>query len=308
MGSGKITKIIEISRIYSKFAPVLYTTMDLFTSEKSLNTRLSISREQGNSLGLVPTMGALHKGHLRLVEQALRENKTVVVSIFVNPTQFNNPQDLVQYPQQLATDIALLRTISEDLLVFTPTTQEMYPEGLNTKTYSFNGLDRRWEGSDRPGHFMGVGTIVEKLFTLVRPSRAYFGQKDFQQLAIIRALVRLKSLPITIVGCPIIREPHGLAMSSRNERLKPQEREEASVIYEALQKAVNDATAKKPIGDITQAAVKKIQAVEGAAVFYFEFVNTHTLEPIKTLTNPKNTRIITAVDFKGVRLLDNIGL
>jgi pantoate--beta-alanine ligase len=155
---------------------------------------------------------------------------------------------------------------------------------------------------------MGVGTIVEKLFALVRPSRAYFGQKDFQQLAIIRALVRLKSLPITIVGCPIIREPHGLAMSSRNERLKPQEREEASVIYEALQKAVNDATAKKPIGDITQAAVKKIQAVEGAAVFYFEFVNTHTLEPIKTLTNPKNTRIITAVDFKGVRLLDNIGL
>ena len=308
MGSGKITKIIEISRIYSKFAPVLYTTMDLFTSEKSLNTRLSISREQGNSLGLVPTMGALHKGHLSLVEQALRENNTVVVSIFINPTQFNNPQDLVQYPQQLATDIALLKAISEDLLVFTPTTQEMYPEGLNTKTYSFNGLDRRWEGADRPGHFMGVGTIVEKLFALVRPSRAYFGQKDFQQLAIIRELVRLKSLPITIIGCPIIREPHGLAMSSRNERLKPQEREEASVIYEALQKAVNNATAKKPLSDITQAAVKKIQAVEGAVVFYFEFVNAHTLEPIKTFTTPENTRIITAVNFNGVRLLDNIGL
>jgi pantoate--beta-alanine ligase len=308
LGSGKITKIIEISRIYSKFAPVLYTIMDLFTSEKSLNTRLSISREQGNSLGLVPTMGALHKGHLSLVEQALRENKTVVVSIFINPTQFNNPQDLAQYPQQLATDIALLKTISEDLLVFTPTTQEMYPEGINTKTYFFNGLDLRWEGVDRPGHFMGVGTIVEKLFALVRPSRAYFGQKDFQQLAIIRELVRLKSLPITIVGCPIIREPHGLAMSSRNERLKPQEREEASVIYEALQKGVNDATAKKPLNEITQAAVKKIQAVEGAAVFYFEFVNAHTLAPIKILTNPENTRIITAVDFKGVRLLDNIGL
>src|SRR5210317_1701911 len=136
--------------------------MNVFTSEKSLNERLSFSREQGNSLGLVPTMGALHQGHLSLVAQALKENNTVVVSIFVNPTQFNNALDLAQYPQQLATDIALLRTISEDLLVFTPTTQEMYPEGLNTKTYSFNGLDRRWEGSDRPGHFMGVGTIVEK--------------------------------------------------------------------------------------------------------------------------------------------------
>jgi len=282
--------------------------MNVFTSEKSLNERLSFSREQGNSLGLVPTMGALHKGHLSLVEQALRENKTVVVSIFVNPTQFNNALDLAQYPQQLTSDIALLKTISEELLIFTPTTQEMYPEGLNTKTYAFNGLDRRWEGADRPRHFMGVGTIVEKLFALVRPSRAYFGQKDFQQLAIIRELVRLKSLPITIVGCPIIREPHGLAMSSRNERLKPQEREEASVIYEALQKAVNNATAKKPLSDITQAAVKKIHAVENTSVFYFEFVNADTLEPLETLTTLENTRIITAVDFKGVRLLDNIGL
>lgn len=308
MGSRKITKIIEISRNYSKFAPVLYTTMDLFTSEKSLNERLSFSREQGNSLGLVPTMGALHQGHLSLVAQALRENKTVVVSIFVNPTQFNNPQDLAQYPQQLKVDIALLKTISEELLVFTPTTQEMYPEGLNTKTYSFNGLDRRWEGADRPGHFMGVGTIVEKLFALVRPSRAYFGQKDFQQLAIIRELVRLKSLPITIVGCPIIREPHGLAMSSRNKRLKPQERVAASVIYKALQMAVKKVSAKKPLNEITRAAVKKIHAVENTSVFYFEFINTDTLEPIETLTTLENTRIITAVDFKGVRLLDNIGL
>lgn len=308
MGSRKITKIIEISRNYSKFAPVLYTTMDLFTSEKSLNERLSFSREQGNSLGLVPTMGALHQGHLSLVAQALRENKTVVVSIFVNPTQFNNPQDLAQYPQQLKADIALLKTISEELLVFTPTTQEMYPEGLNTKTYSFNGLDRRWEGADRPGHFMGVGTIVEKLFALVRPSRAYFGQKDFQQLAIIRELVRLKSLPITIVGCSIIREPHGLAMSSRNKRLKPQEREAASVIYKALQMAVKKVSAKKPLNEITRAAVKKIHAVENTSVFYFEFINTDTLEPIETLTTLENTRIITAVDFKGVRLLDNIGL
>jgi len=282
--------------------------MNVFTSEKSLNERLSFSREQGNSLGLVPTMGALHQGHLSLVAQALKENITVVVSIFVNPTQFNNALDLAQYPQQLTSDIALLKTISEELLIFTPTTQEMYPEGLNTKTYAFNGLDRRWEGADRPGHFMGVGTIVEKLFALVRPSRAYFGQKDFQQLAIIRELVRLKSLPITIVGCPIVRESYGLAMSSRNERLKPQEREAASVIYKALQMAVKKVSAKKPLNEITRAAVKKIHAVENTSVFYFEFVNADTLEPLETLTTLENTRIITAVDFKGVRLLDNIGL
>lgn len=282
--------------------------MNVFTSEKSLNERLSFSREQGNSLGLVPTMGALHQGHLSLVAQALKENNTVVVSIFVNPTQFNNALDLAQYPQQLTSDIALLKTISEELLIFTPTTQEMYPEGLNTKTYAFNGLDRRWEGADRPGHFMGVGTIVEKLFALVRPSRAYFGQKDFQQLAIIRELVRLKSLPITIVGCPIVRESYGLAMSSRNERLKPQERKAASVIYKALQMAVKKVSAKKPLNEITRAAVKKIHAVENTSVFYFEFVNADTLEPLETLTTLENTRIITAVDFKGVRLLDNIGL
>jgi len=282
--------------------------MDVFNSVKSLNERLSFSRDQGNSLGLVPTMGALHNGHLSLVAKAVRENNTVVVSIFVNPTQFNNAQDLAQYPQQLTADIALLKTISEDLLVFTPSVKEMYPEGLGAKPYSFNGLDRRWEGEDRPGHFQGVGTVVEKLFEMVRPNQAYFGEKDFQQLAIIRDLVRQKAFGISIVGCPIVRESYGLAMSSRNERLKPQERETASVVYKALQWAVKKVATKKPLNEITQAAVKKIHALENTSVFYFEFVDTDTLEPIETLTNPENTRIITAVDFKGVRLLDNIGL
>lgn len=179
--------------------------MDVFNSVKSLNERLSFSRDQGNSLGLVPTMGALHNGHLSLVAKAVRENNTVVVSIFVNPTQFNNSQDLAQYPQQLTADIALLKTISEDLLVFTPSVKEMYPEGLGAKPYSFNGLDRRWEGEDRTGHFQGVGTVVEKLFEMVRPNQAYFGEKDFQQLAIIRDLVRQKAFGISIIGCQIGR-------------------------------------------------------------------------------------------------------
>ena len=282
--------------------------MDVFNSVKSLNERLSFSREQGNSLGLVPTMGALHNGHLSLVAKAVRENNTVVVSIFVNPTQFNNAQDLAQYPQQLTADIALLKTISEDLLVFTPSVKEMYPEGLGAKPYSFNGLDRRWEGEDRPGHFQGVGTVVEKLFEMVRPNQAYFGEKDFQQLAIIRDLVRQKAFGISIIGCPIVRESYGLAMSSRNERLKPLDRVAAGVIYKTLKMAAQKALAQNPLGEITKEAIKEIHALENTAVFYFEFVNARSLEPIKTLENPENTRIITAVNFKGVRLLDNIGL
>ena len=282
--------------------------MDVFNSVKSLNERLSFSREQGNSLGLVPTMGALHNGHLSLVAKAVRENNTVVVSIFVNPTQFNNSQDLAQYPQQLTADIALLKTISEDLLVFTPSVKEMYPEGLGAKPYSFNGLDRRWEGEDRTGHFQGVGTVVEKLFEMVRPNQAYFGEKDFQQLAIIRDLVRQKALGISIVGCPIVRESYGLAMSSRNERLKPLDRVAAAVIYKTLKIAAQKALAQNLLSEITHEAIKEIHALENTAVFYFEFVNARSLEPIKTLENPENTRIITAVNFKGVRLLDNIGL
>ncbi len=282
--------------------------MDVFNSVKSLNERLSFSREQGNSIGLVPTMGALHNGHLSLVAKAVRENNTVVVSIFVNPTQFNNAQDLAQYPQQLTADIALLKTISEDLLVFTPSVKEMYPEGLGAKSYSFNGLDRRWEGEDRPGHFQGVGTVVEKLFEMVRPNQAYFGEKDFQQLAIIRDLVRQKAFGISIVGCPIVRESYGLAMSSRNERLKPLDRVAAAVIYKTLKIAAQKALAQNLLSEITHEAIKEIHALENTAVFYFEFVNARSLEPIKTLENPENTRIITAVNFKGVRLLDNIGL
>jgi len=282
--------------------------MDVFNSVKSLNERLSFSREQGNSLGLVPTMGALHNGHLSLVAKAVRENKTVVVSIFVNPTQFNNSQDLAQYPQQLTADIALLKTISEDLLVFTPSVKEMYPEGLGAKPYSFNGLDRRWEGEDRTGHFQGVGTVVEKLFEMVRPNQAYFGEKDFQQLAIIRDLVRQKAFGISIIGCPIVRESYGLAMSSRNERLKPLDRVAAAVIYKTLKIAAQKALAQNLLSEITHEAIKEIHTLENTAVFYFEFVNARSLEPIKTLENPENTRIITAVNFKGVRLLDNIGL
>ena len=282
--------------------------MDVFNSVKSLNERLSFSRDQGNSLGLVPTMGALHNGHLSLVAKAVRENNTVVVSIFVNPTQFNNSQDLAQYPQQLTADIALLKTISEDLLVFTPSVKEMYPEGLGAKPYSFNGLDRRWEGEDRPGHFQGVGTVVEKLFEMVRPNQAYFGEKDFQQLAIIRDLVRQKAFGISIIGCPIVRESYGLAMSSRNERLKPLDRVAAAVIYKTLKIAAQKALAQNLLSEITHEAIKEIHALENTAVFYFEFVNARSLEPIKTLENPENTRIITAVNFKGVRLLDNIGL
>jgi len=282
--------------------------MLVFHKKSDLNAFLAPFTTKKTTIGFVPTMGALHSCHLSLIAKSASENSKTIVSIFVNPTQFNNSQDLAQYPQQLTADIALLKTISEDLLVFTPSVKEMYPEGLGAKPYSFNGLDRRWEGEDRTGHFQGVGTVVEKLFEMVRPNQAYFGEKDFQQLAIIRDLVRQKAFGISIVGCPIVRESYGLAMSSRNERLKPLDRVAAAVIYKTLKIAAQKALAQNLLSEITHEAIKEIHTLENTAVFYFEFVNARSLEPIKTLENPENTRIITAVNFKGVRLLDNIGL
>lgn len=281
--------------------------MDVLTALKTLEAKLSTVREQGGSVGLVPTMGALHKGHLSLVQRALQENEAVVVSIFINPTQFNDPTDLSQYPQTLEADVKLLKSVSDQLLVFAPTVAEMYPEGAYTKNYDFKGLDALWEGADRPGHFKGVGTVVEKLFELVCPQKAYFGEKDFQQLAIIRALVSNKSLDISIVGCPIVRESNGLAMSSRNERLQPEQREAAGLIYKSLLWAVKNVRDKK-LPEIVLEAKKQIETLENTSVFYFEFINATTLAPIKTITDYNNTRIITAVNFHGLRLLDNISL
>ena len=210
--------------------------MQVHKDVKSLKENISALKEKKLSIGFVPTMGALHEGHLSLIKLAKKQSDLVVVSIFVNPTQFNNSEDLENYPITLKDDIKLLEDEQCDIL-FCPETSEMYPEGNITKKYPLNGLDKGLEGEKRPGHFDGVCTIVHHLFDVVKPNKAFFGEKDFQQLAIIKHLVKILALEIDIVNCPTVRDADGLAKSSRNKLLSASEREKASLIYESLNKA-----------------------------------------------------------------------
>jgi len=281
--------------------------MEVITDQKSLALALKPFREAKQAIGLVPTMGALHAGHLSLVARAMAENKVVVVSIFVNPTQFNSQEDLDNYPESLLADCALLETMGQQVIVFAPGKKEMYPEGLTPKNFNFNGLDLLWEGADRPGHFNGVGTVVEKLFTAVPANRAYFGEKDFQQLAAIRQLVALHQWPIEIIGCAIVREPHGLAMSSRNERLSPENRKAAAVIFKALTEAAKNFK-NTSLNELKNEAITALEKTPGLSVFYFEAVQASTLLPINNTKSHENARLICAVSLQGVRLIDNMAL
>ncbi len=280
--------------------------MLVITTNSNLKTFLN-SLSKNENLGLVPTMGALHKGHLSLVEKAKKENHLVMVSIFVNPTQFNNKEDLEKYPSTLEKDIALLKTISDKIVVFAPSVNEIYQNKVVTKKYNFKGLDTVMEGEFRDDHFNGVGTIVELLLNLIKPTNAYFGEKDFQQLQIIKKLIEIKNIPVSIIGCPIVREPHGLAMSSRNERLSKQTRIEASFIYETLK------TAKEKFG--TKSALKVKDWVtktfhnnDTFELEYIEISNIKTLKPVKRKQTGEKYRAFIAVYADNVRLIDNIAL
>ncbi|GLU43469.1 pantothenate synthetase [Muricauda sp. NBRC 101325] len=252
-------------------------------------------------------MGALHEGHISLVKKALLENDSVVVSIFVNPTQFDKKDDLEKYPRHLDEDVTLLKNVSENIVVFAPTVDEIYGNNIKSETYQFEGLDKVMEGEFRAGHFDGVGTIVELLLRTVDPDKAYFGEKDFQQLQIIRKMVEIKKLPYTIIGCPIEREPNGLAMSSRNERLSPTTRDKASFIYQTLK------TAKSKFG--TESAKEIVQWVETEfekhPIFdleYFEIADEDTLTPILRIRDNQKYRAFIAVYADSVRLIDNLRL
>ena len=214
-----------------------FDMMKTFSTIQAAKKFISEEKKVGKTVGFVPTMGALHDGHLQLMRRAKKENGLLAVSIFVNPIQFNNPEDLKKYPRDLEKDKLLLESVGCDVL-FAPTAEEMYPEPATTK-YNFGKLETVMEGAFRPGHFNGVAVVVKKLFEIITPDKAYFGEKDFQQLAIIQELVRMEKLSVQIVPCPIVREKDGLAMSSRNERLSPDERKAAPFIHKTLQKAVN---------------------------------------------------------------------
>ncbi|SDD61097.1 pantothenate synthetase [Pricia antarctica] len=280
--------------------------MPVITTKKELDQRLS-SLPKSRSLGLVPTMGALHEGHAALVKKAISENRCVVVSIFVNPTQFDNKEDLEHYPDTLEKDIFLLEGISGDILIFAPTANEIYDHRILSKTYDFEGLDKVMEGAFRNNHFNGVGTIVETLLLLVKPDRAYFGEKDFQQLQIIRKLVDKNDIPVAIIGCPIVREASGLAMSSRNERLSETLRQDASFIYETLR------TAKAKFGMksakyVRDWAEKQFENHPDLQLEYFEITDLDTLTPIQTKKTDVKYRAFVAVFCGAVRLIDNIAL
>jgi len=281
--------------------------MKSFSLIKDIQAALKKERSRSKSIGFVPTMGALHEGHLSLIRQSKEENDITVSSIFVNPIQFNNPQDLIKYPRTLKADLALLESAGCDY-VFTPEVKEMYPvEPDGSPVKDFGQLEKVMEGKFRPGHFKGVAIIVKKLFDIIQPDTAYFGKKDYQQLMIIHSMVDQLKLPIEVIGCPIIREPDGLAMSSRNMQLSIGERKIAPLIFQVLTKTKQKA-GNMPVKDLKSWAIKKLTAEPTFTVEYFEIVDKQTLLPLDSWKKKDNALACTAVYLGGVRLIDNIEL
>lgn len=278
-------------------------------TQVQLRNLLQSDKNKSGSIGFVPTMGALHAGHISLVQKALRENDVTVISIFVNPNQFNNSEDLNKYPRTLESDVQLLKSSVDfsRIIIFAPDAHEIYGGDSTARSYDFGSIDRVMEGANRPGHFNGVGTILELLFNLVRPDRAYFGEKDFQQLQVVKSLVMQLQLPVIVVGCSIKREANGLAMSSRNERLDPMYREKAAVIYQSLLQAK-----KLYHNDSLTSATDYITALYGSLnefeLEYFTVAEEESLMNLTVENKEVKARAFIVVHVQGVRLIDNLGL
>ena len=280
--------------------------MKVYHTTKGLQEMLHVTPIE-TSIGFVPTMGALHKGHVSLVERALQENTIVVVSVFVNPTQFDNEGDLTKYPRTLEADIELLSKTSKDIIVFAPTPSEIYGEKIKSKKYDFGKLANEMEGKHRKGHFDGVGTVLNHLFRIIEPDRAYFGEKDFQQLQIVKKLAVLENLPVIIVGCPILRETDGLAMSSRNKRLTEEQRENAVFISEIL-KSTKKQFEEKSIEELTRNAENAFAENPHLALEYFEIATIKNLKTAKEKKEGKKYRAFIAAFAGDIRLIDNMAL
>jgi len=279
--------------------------MQVYHKNKSLQNNLA-KLKTGASLGFIPTMGALHKGHLSLINRAKLENNFIVVSIFVNPTQFDNKQDLLKYPRTLKKDLALLESVDCDF-VFAPSVQEIYNDNIGVSQFDFDGLEFEMEGKHRSGHFNGVGTIVKKLFEIVKPTRAYFGEKDFQQLQIIKKLVQTNKIPVQIIGCEIYRENDGLAMSSRNTRLTKVQRNEATFIYKTLNET-KEKFSNNSINEVIKWIENEFEKNAILELEYFEIANIKTLKSAKRKSSKSNYRAFIAAFAGDVRLIDNIAL
>ena len=279
--------------------------MLVFAKIKSVQQKIQ-SLQKGTIVGFVPTMGALHKGHVSLIEQAKKECGVVVVSIFVNPTQFDKKEDLINYPKTLDTDLEILKSTGV-AIVFAPSAQEIYADNIVSENFDFNGLEHQMEGKYRSGHFSGVATVVKRLFQIVNPTKAYFGEKDFQQLQIIRNLVKQQNFDIEIVGCPIKREEDGLAMSSRNLRLNIEQRSAAPFIYKTLQ-AVKLKFGTESVISISNWVENEFKNNSILKLEYFEIANEETLIPIATKKENGKYRAFIAVFADKIRLIDNISL
>ena len=305
---AKVQVFFGLCNFFCTFARFLEKDMQIITTKQDLIRQVEACVRQDKTIGLVPTMGALHDGHAALVRRAVTENDVCVVSVFVNPTQFNNQEDLQKYPRTLEKDVELLTLLGVHF-VFAPTAEEMYSaeEMKETFSFDFNGLDKVMEGKMRPGHFNGVVQVVSRLFELVRPTRAYFGEKDFQQLAIIHHMVERSSMKdnfgdLQIIDCPIVREKSGLALSSRNQRLSEEEKELALNISKTLFSSINWAKSDN-VQEVQQRVIDTINAVDGLEVEYYEIVDKTTLQPTETFDNAIGC---ITVYCGPVRLIDNI--
>jgi pantoate--beta-alanine ligase len=281
--------------------------MQIFNNKVDLNLYLSNANTSNGSIGFVPTMGALHAGHLSLLKKSVENNAFTVISIFVNPTQFNNAEDLEKYPRTLENDVEKIRTISDQILLYAPGVSDIYEEELTSETFDFGGIEHQMEGKFRPGHFDGVGTVVKKLFEIVKPTHAYFGEKDFQQLQIVRKLVAIEHLPVTIVACEIYREANGLAMSSRNERLSKTERESAAVIFKTLKEA-KELFASHTTREVKHYVATLFDQHPNITLEYFEIADETTLIASEEKINGVSYRAFLAVFINNIRLIDTISL
>ena len=279
--------------------------MNIIHTVAELCAQVACTKAAGKQVGLVPTMGALHEGHASLIRRSVEECGCTVVSVFVNPTQFNDPNDLKNYPRTLEADCALIEALGADI-VFAPTAEEMYPTP-DTRVFSYPPIDAVMEGARRPGHFNGVCQVVSKLFDMVQPDRAYFGEKDFQQIAVVRAMMKDQGFDFELVACPIVRDEHGLALSSRNALLSADERLTATAICRTLRESVNLARSLT-VQEVIDTVVRRINAIEGMEVEYFQIVNADTLQPVEDWNAAARVQgcITVYCGERRVRLIDNI--
>lgn len=281
--------------------------MPVFVKQNDLKLYLKPHIANNSKIGFVPTMGALHQGHLSLMSESIKNNAVTVVSIFVNPTQFNNADDLKKYPRTLETDVEKIEALNPEIIVYAPSVEDIYEGKTESQLFKYDGLEFQMEGKHRPGHFDGVGTIVKKLFEIVQPTNAYFGEKDFQQLQIVKKLVSKYKIPVSVIGCPIHRENNGLAMSSRNERLGKEEREKASMIFNILKEA-KKLFGTKSAQEVTTWVSNQFKKQTIFELEYFEIADEKTLLECKRKSKTKKYRGFIAVFVNNVRLIDNISL